>query len=104
MEETKVEIKPHPDQTPPPVPPQETPPPLKEPLPSPIKAVCGDTCPIPFSLPEAFELPPLPSCFAPQAAPIDVGELAMAMFGAFALGALTAGAIAFFSKRTVIDA
>ena len=56
--------------------------------------------------------PPIPSPYArvpmmpPQRPVVDppIAELGMVMVGAFVLGAMSAGAIAYFSRRVVADA
>ena len=51
-------------------------------------------------------MPPLPPEFLPPPPPEDgmVRDLAVALLGAFALGALAASTVAYFSKKAVVDA
>ena len=83
-------IAPHPDAEPKPEPPEPEPPAPEPPAPKPE--------PLDEIPPEAFLPPPLvPQCaFAPH---VEVSDIAYAMFGAFAIGGLTAAALTYsFSK------
>jgi len=62
-------------------------------------------CPMP-AIPELDFPPlgPLPAFMPPRPDPVVIQELAVAMLSAFGVGFATAALIAYFSRRTSIDA